>query len=331
MIEVRESVIRQGKLPALSVRSLVAAVLMVGTVFVGASAEAAAAGGGEPPTTPTSTPVDTPTPTTASSAMPTVTPAQQTDACGAVLLKSDGTARICSFVDEFSGTTLNRAKWHVQTATLTGSSIARSCHMDSPNNVAVANGALRLTVRKLATPVQCAGKTAGYSSGQVSTFWKWSQQYGRFEARIRNTAATTKGLHEAFWLWPDARVYSRTLWPQAGEIDIVEAYSVYPNLAVPFLHYTWNDNGGPWPGVNTAWDCAAQRGVWNTYTLDWSATQLQILVNGKVCLTNTSGDLAFSKPYIMAFTQALGAAGNEYSGTAPLPATLEVDYVKVWK
>ena len=30
-------------------------------------------------------------------------------------------------------------------------------------------------------------------------------------------------------------------------------------------------------------------------------------------------------------TQALGVGDNGYTGTAPLPATSEVDYVKVWK
>ncbi len=254
-----------------------------------------------------------------------------TDACGTVLKKSTGANWTCTFVDDFNGTALDRTKWYVQTATPTGSNVARSCHLDSPHNVAVSGGKLRLTVRKLAQPVQCAGKTAGYSSGQVSTFWKWSQQYGRFEARMKNTAATAQGLHEAFWLWPDARVPSMAYWPAAGEIDIVETYSYYPNLAIPFLHYTWNDNGGPWPGRNTSWDCAAQRGVFNTYTLEWTATRIEIFVNGKSCLVNTTGDPAFRKAYIMAFTQALGTAGNDYAGTAPLPATLEVDYVKVWK
>ena len=46
---------------------------------------------------------------------------------------------------------------------------------------------------------------------------------------------------------------------------------------------------------------------------------------------NTSGDPAFQKPYIIALTQLMGAAGNEYDGRAPVPATTNVDYVKVWK
>ena len=117
----------------------------------------------------------------------------------------------------------------------------------------------------------------------------------------------------------------------AGEIDISETYSQHPDLSIPFLHYTWNDNGGPKPGLNTAWDCLAQRGEYTTYTLEWRATRLAILVNGERCLVNRSGNRAFRKPYIIAFTQLLGVDGNAYDGRAPLPATMSVDYVKVWE
>jgi beta-glucanase (GH16 family) len=258
-------------------------------------------------------------------------PVVTTDECGALLKKADGSAWECTFVDDFDGATLDRDTWHVQTDTTGGSDIARSCLMDSPDNVAVSGGSLRLTVRKLAQPVPCQGKTAGYSAGQVSTFWNWSQQYGRFEVRMKNTASTKQGLHEAFWLWPDQRVPSAAFWPAAGEIDVVETYSYYPDLAIPFLHYTYADNWGAIPGLNTQWNCFAQRGVWNTYALNWTASKIEIFVNGKLCLTNTSGDPAFKKAYIMVLTQGLGTKGNDYLGTAPLPATTEVDYVKVWK
>jgi hypothetical protein len=72
---------------------------------------------------------------------------------------------------------------------------------------------------------------------------------------------------------------------------------------VPFLHYTPNDNGGPRPGS----------------------------VNGTPCLVNTSGDPAFQKPYIINLTQLLGTGPNAHDGQAPLPATMTVDYVRVWQ
>jgi beta-glucanase (GH16 family) len=256
------------------------------------------------------------------------------DACGAQPRKADGTAWSCSFHDEFAGTSLDRTKWVPQTIFASGSPGAYACYADDPSVVNVANGSLNLTVRRVATPVSCQADgqsvSTSYLAGMVTTYHLFSQQYGRFEARIRNTATAAPGLHEAFWLWPDDRVASTAVWPAAGEIDVSETYSAHPDLSIPFLHYA-ADVAGPQPGVNTAWNCTAYRGQWNTYALEWTPTRIEILVNGRSCLVNTSADPAFLKPYIVAFTQGLGTAGNEYDGRAPIPATMNVDYLRVWR
>lgn len=253
------------------------------------------------------------------------------DDCGAPLTKSDGSRWQCTLADDFTGTRLDRSLWIPQVGSISGTDAARACVVDGPNNIAVGGGELRLTVRKAAKPSTCHKKSTSYTSGGVMTYRTFSQQYGRIEARIKSTATNQPGLQEAFWLWPDDRVSSSTLWPAAGEIDIVETYSQYHYLAVPFLHYTWYDNGGPIPGLNTAWNCRAARGVYNTYTLTWTPDMLKIDVNGTPCLVNRSGDQAFKKPYIMALTSALGVGSNALRATTPLPATMAVDYVKVWR
>ncbi|MCW2796110.1 glycoside hydrolase family 16 protein [Nocardioides sp.] len=263
-------------------------------------------------------------------------PRLPTDACGTQPVKADGSRWLCSFDDEFNARTLDRTKWVPQTTGFsTGTAQVHACYVDDPANISVSGGSLNLTVRKLAQPVPCASNPSltpsPYTSGSVSTYHLFSQQYGRFEARIKVAATRSPGLQETFWLWPDDRVTSAALWPTAGEIDVVESYSVYPDLGVPFLHYGATDNGGPVPGTNTAWNCVARRGVFNTWTLEWTPAQLKIMVNGRTCLVNTSGDTAFNKPYIAAFTQALGGAGNVYDGRTPMPATMNVDYLRVWK
>jgi len=253
--------------------------------------------------------------------------------CGAALPKLGGGTWQCTFADEFNGTSLDRTKWMPQTNFATGapSASARSCHVDDPRNVAVRNGTLELTIRKSKVPVSCLGTLADYTSGQVSTYRKFSQQYGRFEARIKTTATTQPGLQESFWLWPDDRILTHLIWPAAGEIDIAETYSQHPTLAIPFLHYTWFDNWGPIPGLNTAWNCSAARGVFNTFTLMWTSTTLTIQVNGKTCLVNRSGNVAFKKPYIVALSAALGVGANARTPSTPLPATMTVDYLRVWR
>jgi beta-glucanase (GH16 family) len=266
--------------------------------------------------------------------VPASHPTKTQDACGKRPRKPDGSRWSCTFADDFDATKLDRSRWLPHTNFVSGPGNGnRACYRDHPDNVSVARGTLRLTVRRLSAPVTCArpNVSSEYVSGMVSTYRRFSQRYGLFEARFKVTATREPGLQEAFWMWPDDRQDIPVLWPAAGEIDVVETYSGNPDLAIPFLHYTFYDNGGPRPGVNTAWDCKAKRGVFNTYTLEWSAERIEISVNGDSCLVNTSGNSAFQRRYILALTQALGIGRNQYVGKAPIPATMTVDYVRVWR
>jgi beta-glucanase (GH16 family) len=267
----------------------------------------------------------------AAEAAPRSGPAAEQDCGGSAPIKPDGSRWECTFSDEFDGDSLDRSKWTPHTQHGSGSAEARACNVDDPRNVAVADGALRLTVRKAKTPVVCERKPADYTAGNVSTYDKFSQQYARFEARIKPADAADPGLQEAFWLWPDVRETRFVLWPLSGEIDIAETYSHQPKLAIPFLHYAGINALGPRPGVNTAWDCEAERGAYNTYTLTWTRDSLTIDVNGKTCLVNRSGNRAFNKPFIAALTSALGKGRNALTPETPMPATMSVDYFRVWR
>ncbi|GAA4674920.1 glycoside hydrolase family 16 protein [Nocardioides nanhaiensis] len=253
------------------------------------------------------------------------------DACGARPRKADGTYWSCTFVDDFDGTELDPTKWVKQTIFSSGTDSTYACYHE--DNVAVAGGSLHLTLRYEEEPKPCIGsdRSTRYTAGSVMTYGLFSQQHGRFEARIRNTATHAPGLQEAFWLWPDEFVKDpKLMWPAAGEIDISETYSAWSWLSIPSLHY--GAGGAGEDGVTTAWDCAAPRGAWNIYALEWSAEKLEVFVNGRSCLVNTDGaDIAFQHPYIVALTQLLGTTGNEPSADTPLPATMSVDHVRVWR
>ena len=252
--------------------------------------------------------------------------------CGPVVYKADGTRWQCTFDDEFSSDQLDPSKWAAQTNLATGDpSVAAACFEDTPASVSVSGGSLHLSVARQAAPLTCSGLTAPtyYTAGQVTTYRLFSQVYGRFEARVRTSATVAPGLHEAFWLWPDDGLTSLH-WPATGEIDVAETYSHAPHDAVPYLHYTANDNSGPVYGLNTKY-CAAERGVWNTYDLVWTPTTITISINGQTCLVNTSGDPAFKRRYILALSGTLGFGSDALSAGTPIPATTDVDYVRVWQ
>lgn len=184
-------------------------------------------------------------------------------ACGGtVIYKSDGAPWQCTFDDEFNGNRLNTSLWVPQTSFVTGDAAGMyACYQNNPNNISVSNGALHLTMRQESHPIWCPDGLAPsyYSAGMVSTYHLFSQEYGRFEVRMRAQATNVSGLNEDFWMWPDDR-YSTIDWPASGEMDVNQQFSAYPDYSIPYLHYTSNDNGGSIPGLNMQY-CAAQRGV----------------------------------------------------------------------
>jgi beta-glucanase (GH16 family) len=259
--------------------------------------------------------------------------------CGAPIAKSGGGYWDCTFADNFDGTSLNSSKWVPQrTATSGYVNGPTACFVDSPNNISVSDGSLRLTARSEGSPFGCApGFTTQYTSGMVTTAaGRFSQAYGRFEIRAKVSSAEEKGLQSSFWLWPvDAARYGA--YPASGEIDIAELFSQYPDRAIPYVHYKPLALVDP---LSTNTLCfVSNPGGFHTYTLEWTQTNIKISYDGNACLLNfwipalpLQRPQPFDQPFFIALTQALGVGTNEFDPeTTPLPATTEVDYVRVWK
>jgi beta-glucanase (GH16 family) len=100
-----------------------------------------------------------------------------------------------TFFDDFNGTTLDPKKWrqgkhHLDLAGQAG---------NSGKHASVKNGSLQLLAEK--KPITFAGQEYQYSTGEISTFKKFRQRYGYFEARIKYDAIV--GVWPAFWLMPN--------------------------------------------------------------------------------------------------------------------------------
>ena len=255
------------------------------------------------------------------------------DCGGLSLAKSTGGTWTCTWDDEFNGTTLDATKWAVQTTAASGFATKPACFVNSPNNVSVANGVLSLTARKEAKAFACKSPTGSfttqYTSGEVMSYGKFAQAYGRFEVRAKFPAATVAGLQSALWLFPsDYAKYGA--WPASGEIDIAEEYSRYADRAIPFVHYispTLDTN------VTNNYCTIASVNAFHSYTVEWTASTITVSYDGKTCITDYAPTLApgpFSQPFVVALTQALGVGGNAFTSSTPLPATTQVDYVRVW-
>lgn len=270
-----------------------------------------------------------------------------------MLVKSNGSPWVCSFDDEFDGTSVDRSNWLVQTTAASGFHSGAECFVDSPNNVSVSGGTLHLTVRKESAPFTCTSPsgsyTSQYTSGTVNGYGRFNQTYGRFEVRAKLPNTSIKGLQETLWLWPvDATRYG--VWPQSGEIDFAEFYSLYNGWNIPYLHYSllqstvsWATNTNvytalPAPNNQPGMTCSYTKGAFNTYTVLWQPGKITLQVNGQNCIVdnysanNLTSPAPFDQPFFIALTQALGVGTNGFvDGQTPLPATTEVDYVRIWK
>ena len=257
---------------------------------------------------------------------------------GTTYYKADGSKWVCSFDDEFNGGSLDTSKWTalqtVQSGYTTGPAEALVCYTNSRNNVSVSGGYLNLTVRKEAAPFNCGGITTQYTGGTVNTYGHFSQTYGRFEVRAKFPASTIAGLQETLWLWPNNPTrYGPE--PASGEIDFAEAFSQYPNMDMPYVHYT---PAAYDPNVSN-YTCALSSALaFHTYTLVWTTTTLTVGYDGQTCLVDTWSPAApltapepFDQPFFLVLTQALGIATNTYTSATQLPATTQIDYARIWK
>lgn len=279
--------------------------------------------------------------------------------------KANGVAWVCTFDDEFSSLLLN-AHWVAQLTSnssyTTGLSPYRVCYQKNSKTIAQSNGVLKLSVVKQAKPFTCTDPSGSfstsYSGGMVSTYNTFSQLYGRFSVRALLPNTTVPGLQETLWLWPTNDLKYAATGPAkcepSGEIDFAEMYSLYPNSNIPFLHYcqdanyppNWTTNTNvytayPPPNNQPGMDCTMDHTQFNIYTVVWQQGQIALYVNGKTCVIdnyhamNLASPAPFDQPFFIALTQALGipdakGPGNGPTASTPLPATTQIDYVRIW-
>jgi len=260
------------------------------------------------------------------------------DACGPLIPKASGGFWSCTFLETFDGTELNQRRWGVTKTSESGFTSSGECFVDSPANVRVGGGVLSLTARRLARPMTCTSPrgtfTTSYTGGMVSTWARFGQTYGRFEVRARFPAAKTAGLHSAFWLYPaNPRKYGP--WPASGEIDIAEFYTHYPDRVVPYVHY----NGDKYDPYATNTKCfVSYPEAFHTYVVEWTPYAITVKYDGKICIRDVWKPIGgqvkpqpFDHPFVINLTQALGFGTNRATSLTPLPGTMQVDRVRVWR
>ena len=121
--------------------------------------------------------------------------------------------------DEFNDAAPDPAKWTIVTGGNGFGNHELEYYTGRAVNLHVENGMLVISAVK-EDYTGPDGVERSYTSARIHTEGKFSQRYGRFEARIRIPAG--QGMWPAFWMMGD----SPKQWPNRGEIDIMENIGV---------------------------------------------------------------------------------------------------------
>ena len=184
------------------------------------------------------------------------------------------------------------------------------------------NGKLRITALK---------ENGKVYSGRVYAKVKEGWKYGYIEASIKLPKG--KGTWPAFWMMP---VNFRS-WPADGEIDIMEEVGYHPDYVSSSLHANAHvhSNGTQ---VTHEMKCAGAEGEFHTYAMLWTAKNITTYVDGKVQLSYDNrglgrDDWPYDDPFYVIFNLAWGGdwGGAQGVDESALPATMEVDYIRVFQ
>ena len=186
----------------------------------------------------------------------------------------------------------------------------------------VRNGKLRITALK---------ENGKVYSGRVYAKVKQGWTYGYIEASIKLPKG--KGTWPAFWMMP-VNFHS---WPADGEIDIMEEVGYHPDYVSSSLHanahvHTNNTQ------VTHEMKCEGAEGEFHTYAILWTAKNITTYVDGKLQLSYDNrgkgrDDWPYDDPFYVILNLAWGGdwGGAQGVDESALPATMEVDYVRVFQ
>ena len=186
------------------------------------------------------------------------------------------------------------------------------------DNAVVSNGTLKIVAKREAY----AG--SDFTSARLLTRGKFSNQYGRIEARIKLPVGG--GTWPAFWMLGNN--FGSVGWPACGEIDIMEHKGNELNKIYGTIHYTGHSGGNAIGGTVLAANVTSE---FHVYSVDWSAAAIKFAVDDVVFFTfSNNNTLPFNQSFFILLNVAMGGNFGGVVDPAFNSSTMEVDYVRVY-
>lgn len=201
-------------------------------------------------------------------------------------------------------------------------------------NSRVENGKLILTARKerLTSASDFGGQN--YTSTRLVTRGRASWTYGFFEIRAKMPCG--RGTWPAIWTLgvggPGGMV-----WPDDGEIDIMEFVGSKPNEVSATVHngkYNWRGGIQPTTRIASVPDACT---AFHNYQLTWTADKISIGVDDRIYfeyLNPKNGDLSawpFDRPQYLLLNIAIGGDLGGAVDDSIFPVEMQIEHVRVYK
>ena len=252
--------------------------------------------------------------------------------------------------DEFTGTSLDTSIWNYNTGyyinddpgTWGWGNNELEHYTDSTRNISVSDGKLTITaLEEPKTFPQDPNRVAPYSSGKITTKDNFTFKYGRIDFRAKLPSGN--GLWPALWMLPNDDTYGT--WAASGELDVMEARGRLPGATSGTIHF-----GGQWP-ANTyiGGDFSFSDGQtidsdYHVYSVVWEEDNIKWYVDGKCFFKATNeqwysngapsnNNAPFDQEFYIIMNLAVGGwfDGGVTPGPGDIPASMQVDYVRVYK
>ena len=171
-----------------------------------------------------------------------------------------------------------------------------------------------------------------YTSARLLTRDKFTQRYGRIEARIK--VPFGQGIWPAFWML-GANI-GEVGWPACGEVDIMEQIGREPAVNHGTLHGPGYSGASPLTGIYTLPAGQKFADDFHVFAVEWEPAAIRFYVDDNLYQTKTPADAAgkrwvFDHPFFIILNVAVGGnfPGNP-DLTTTFPQTMTVDYVRVY-
>jgi beta-glucanase (GH16 family) len=247
-----------------------------------------------------------------------------------------GTGWTLVWSDEFNGadgTGIDTTKWAAQTGGTGWGNQEREYYTNDLANAEESGGNLVITATTAGAAAQtCWYGQCLYTSARLQTLGLFSQQYGRFEARIQIPRG--QGLWPAFWMLGNN--IDTVSWPTCGEVDIMENIGKEPGIVHGSMHGPGYSAGNAPTAAYTLPGGASYADAFHVFAVEWEAGVVRFYVDDALYETETSAEIpagttwVFDQPFFLLLNVAVGGSWpGDPDSTTVFPQTMLVDYVRV--